>query len=78
MLRKTDQAIALFKAGNIKDALRISKTFTMGITYDQRKVLVNGYEAFIRPEWYSQLGKDPEKLRLDGATLFYTLFIRKS
>lgn len=57
---KTAAARAAFAAGDLKAALRIAKTFRLGLTPDERSILIRGYECIVHPEFYRQLGRDPE------------------
>lgn len=61
MDKKTDQAVELFKKGDIKGALRIAKSFRKFITRDEKAALERGYEMFVRPDYYKQLGRNPQK-----------------
>lgn len=59
MQTKTNNAVQLFKSGNIKEALAIFRTFRIGFTKDERRTLqiasevLNGMGKF-----YSDLGID--------------------
>lgn len=57
---KTAAARAAFAAGDLKTALRIAKGFRLGLTPEERATLVRGYECMVHPEFYRQLGHDPE------------------
>ncbi|PKG22647.1 hypothetical protein CWS01_16080 [Niallia nealsonii] len=45
--RKTDIAINLFKKGEVKEALKIAKTFRIGFSSEDRDKLVRAYECFV-------------------------------
>ena len=61
MITKTSKATALFKQGNIKEALAIFKTFHIGFTKEEKRILeiasdcLNGRSSF-----YKQIGIDTE------------------
>lgn len=57
---KTQQMLDLLNAGKTKEALAIAKTFRIGFTKEQQKVLGVGYECLVHPAMYKQLGKDCE------------------
>lgn len=56
---RTAEARALFLQGQVKAALRIAKTFRLGLTPEERAALVRGYECMVHPDFYRALGKDP-------------------
>lgn len=60
MVKKTELARKLFESGKVKEALRIAKTFRLGLTKEERDALVRGYECMVHPEFYRMLGKDPQ------------------
>lgn len=54
---KTKQAVELFKAGNLKDALRIFRTFRFGFTKEERRTLEIAYECLSgNAGFYQQIG----------------------
>lgn len=59
MKKKTQQVKELFASGDVKAALRIAKTFRLGVTCDERKTIVRGYECMVNPGFYVALGFDP-------------------
>lgn len=57
---KTEQMLTALRAGDTKAALRFAQTFRAGFTPEQRKIIGTGYECFVHPNTYRQLGRDPE------------------
>ena len=61
---KVAQLRAAMRAGNWRLALRIASRFDrLGA---QRDAILSGHEAYVRPEFYRQIGKDPETIREAG------------
>lgn len=50
----TEKVIAFTEAGDHKNALKIMKTFR-NLTRDDMKVVGNGYEAIVHPDFYAQI-----------------------
>ncbi len=76
-ITKTDQMVGLLKSGNTKDALRIAKTFRLGLSPEQKKILITGYECQIYPYIYSQLGKDTKACVKQAVSLLKALYAHK-
>lgn len=76
METKTQKAINLFKSKDFKGALKVFSTFKAGISKKDSAILKRGYECYVNPDFYTQLGKDPQNLINEALTLAYTLFIR--
>lgn len=73
---KTQIAIDLFQRGDLRGALRLASGFRIGLTREQQATLKRGFECLSNPEFYRQLGKDPQQL-IDAATdLFRSHFLR--
>lgn len=70
MRKKTDMAREAYDRGDVKAALRIAKTFRIGLTKDERDALVRGYECMVHPEFYQMLGKDPAREIEKGVRVF--------
>jgi hypothetical protein len=70
METKTSEALALFKAGKIKEALRIFSTFKIGLTKQDREVLKTAYECLSgKASFYKSIGIDTEQV-VKSAELF--------
>lgn len=78
MITKTQKAIDYFDAGNYQKAFSIVKTFRNGLTKEQKKTFQLAYEAFVHPDFYKQLNKDPEALKADGIKLFKDIYKKGS
>lgn len=62
METKTYKAISLFRAGQLKEALSIFRTFKIGFTDDERRTLQIASESLSGSSiFYQQLGIDTEK-----------------
>lgn len=77
MVKKTELARKAFESGNIKEALRIAKTFRLGLTKEERDALVRGYECMVHPEFYRMLGKDPQAEIERGLRVFKEKILKK-
>lgn len=75
---KTRQAVALFLQGKVKEALKIAGTFRIGLTKDQQATLKRGYECMHNPQFYQQLGKDPEECQRQACELFRSKWVLPS
>lgn len=59
MQTKTSKAIALFVAGQLKEALAIFNTFRVGFTQDERRTLQIAHESLCgNSQFYAGLGID--------------------
>jgi len=76
MERKTDIAINHFKQGNLKEALRIAKSFRIGLTREDRDKLVRAYECLVHADFYRMLGKKPEQEIQLGKEVFESRIIK--
>lgn len=65
MQKKTDKVRALVKAGDYRAALSISSKFRI-LAPDDKKALVLAHECHHSPQFYSQLGFNPEELKQRG------------
>jgi len=66
METKISKLRACATAGDWQGALQIAARFpSLG---DNRAQIVRAHEAFIRPGFYRQIGKDPEALIAEGIT----------
>ena len=70
MTRKSDVVRAYVKCGRIKEALRVAKTFRLGITRDQAEAMCWAYECIVHPKFYAEIGIDvAEKVKAGTAVL---------
>lgn len=70
MKKKTEIAREAYLNGDKKEALRIAKTFRIGLTKADRDFLVRAYECMVHPEFYQMLGKDPQTEIEKGIQVF--------
>lgn len=56
---KTGQVRKLLEAGEKQKALQLAKTWKLGMTKEERSVLVRGAECITNPDFYRQLGYVP-------------------
>ena len=67
MVTKTSQAVKMFNQGLLKEALSLFKTFRIGFTKEEKRILeiasdcLNGRSSF-----YKQIGVDTEKAVSDS------------
>lgn len=62
METKTNKAISLLRAGNLKEALLIFRTFRIGFTKEERRTLQIASESLSGNSlFYQQLGIDTNK-----------------
>lgn len=62
METKTNKAISLLRAGNLKEAILIFRTFRIGFTKEERRTLQIASESLSGNSlFYQQLGIDPTK-----------------
>lgn len=59
-MRKSEAVRAYVQNGQIKDALRIAKTFRLGITKEQSDAMSMAYECLVHPRFYAEIGVDTE------------------
>lgn len=74
IVNKTQQVKSLVAAGDFKEALKITKTFKLGLTPDQKKTLSLGYEAIVHPAFYIQLKQDVKALQANAEALLKQLY----
>lgn len=73
-MKKTDMVRELLQKGNIKGALRIAKSFRLGITKEQLDAMSSAYECMLYPDFYKQIGKNPETEIERGKAVINTLY----
>lgn len=64
-ITKTEKAVSLFKDGQVKEAMKIFKTFRMSFTKDEQKTIAIASECYTpsNRKFYEQLGKDVEAIQ---------------
>jgi len=75
---KTQQMLQLLQAGEVKKALAIAKTFRMGFTREEQKVIQRGYECLVHPEFYIKLGRDCQECTAQALTLLQTKYHKET
>ena len=73
-ISKTRQAVEAFYRGDVKVALKIASGFRIGVSPVERSVLKRGFECMHSPDFYAQLGKDPEECQREAVALFRSKF----
>ena len=69
-MTKTEQVKQFYNEGSFKKALRIAKTFRIGVTKKQSDDMGIAYECMVYPDTYKQLGFDTdEKIKVGVAAL---------
>lgn len=74
MIKKTDMVKEAVKAGEWKKALNIAKDFRIGISKEQREVMVRAYECMVHPNFYKQIGVDIPKAIEEGVGMVRNLY----
>lgn len=74
MERKTDKVRKLVAEGKVVEALRIVRTFKLGITKQQREVLNRGFECIGNANFYKALGFDTNKCIAEATSLVVELY----
>lgn len=54
------EALQYYKQGDYRKALKIAKNFTINVTEAERRLMTMGYECYVNPVFYRQLGYDVE------------------
>lgn len=70
MIKKTDMAVGAFESGKVKEALNIAKGFKIGLTKEEHKQIVCGYECMVHESFYRQIGKDPKQELTKAVNVF--------
>lgn len=74
MERKSDKVRRLVATGQFKAALVIAKDFRIGISPEDRDVMTRGYECMVHPDFYRQIGFDPEAESRKGIAVVSKLY----
>lgn len=76
---KTQQAIRLLAGGDIKEALKVFKTFRLGWSKDEKRIIDIACECLCgKAPFYSSLGIDCEKVVEDAVVLARSKYLRES
>jgi hypothetical protein len=70
MIKKTDMAVGAYEKGHLKEALKIAKDFKIGLTKEEHKQIVRGYECLVHQDFYKQIGKNPIEETTKGINVF--------
>lgn len=73
-ISKTDTVRQLVAARRYKDALRIVKTFRLGLTKEQQVTFGRAYESYHYGYLQAQMKRDPEECRRKGIELLKELY----
>ena len=73
-MTKTEIVRQHIASKDYKAALRIAKTFKIGLTREEQRMLQYAHECIVYPESYEQLGRDIEKTISDGIELLVLRF----
>ena len=57
-MNKSDRVREYVKSGDFKSALKIAKTFRIGITEEQKSDMTRAYECMTNKRFYESLGYD--------------------
>ncbi len=70
METKTQKALCLLKSGNVKDALKIIRTFRIGFSKDERRVISIACECLCgSASFYTSIGVNCEKIVNDAIAI---------
>lgn len=73
---QNERAIELYQAGNIKEAFKLAKKFTMSFEPQDLLCIKKGYECLLRPDFYAQIGNDPD-IAISEAKVTFENFMEK-
>lgn len=74
-MTKTEMAQNAFRTGDVKTALRIAKTFKIGLEKAEQKQITLAYECMVHPDFYQQIGKKPAEEISRGVDIFVSHLI---
>ena len=78
MKTKLSKIQEFYIKGDYKSALRIASKFFTGLTSEQKAIITRAYECHVRPEFYEQLGYEPEVCIRLGIEAIEALYIKRS
>lgn len=74
LVSKSDQVRELVRSSDFVAALRIAKSFRLGLTAEQRAILARAHEARLWGDTMRQMGRDPEAAFRQGVDLLSQLY----
>jgi len=74
IISKTNAVRGLVINGDYKKALRIVKSFQLGITPNNLSKITLAYECMVYPKFYEQLGTDTATAITEGIQILKTLY----
>lgn len=74
MVKKTQMVKVLVRQGKYKEALRIAKSFRLGITREQSDAMVRAYECMVHPDFYRSIGKNIQECIDGGVSVLCQVF----
>jgi len=74
MVTKSDRVREHVKSGDYKQALKIAKTFKLGLTPNQQDIIKRAYECFMYPGFYKQINIDPDQAYTAGITVLKQIY----
>lgn len=73
-MTKTESVRLYIIQGRYKEALRLVKTFRIGVTAKDRYIFSMAYECILYPDFYRSLGINPQLKTEEGITLLKKIF----
>lgn len=73
-MRKSEAVRGYVQNGQIKEALRIAKTFRLGITKEQSDAMSMAYECLVHPQFYAEIGINPREKVEAGTAVLQSLY----
>lgn len=73
-MTKSDKVREFVSGGDFKAALRIAKTFRLGITPEQKSDMTRAYECMTNERFYKSLGYDIEATIQRGINVVTALY----
>lgn len=73
-MTKTESVRLYILQGRYKEALRLVKTFRIGVTAKDRCIFSMAYECILYPDFYRSLGINPQLKTEEGITLLKKIF----
>ena len=74
---KTEQAVSFLRAGNLKDALRIFRTFRIGFSKEERRIIQIAYESLAgKDAFYTSLGIDTAECILKSKQILTEKYLK--
>lgn len=75
---KTEQAVSFLRAGNLKDALRIFRTFRIGFSKEEKRIIQIAYESLAgNDSFYASLGIDTAECILKSKQILTEKYLKK-